>query len=154
MDNIDLFNLTDKIEVVNTDGINGISINKNDTIVLSGMGTKTIIDILSNKELSDTIIVSSNNNLEELRRFMVDIGYCINDEVYVVEHNIHYVIIEFITGYKKYSDYDYILGPIVINDNEYKKYILNKYTDLFNKIPNNHMKLKKYYQGLVNYINS
>jgi len=98
IDNINLYNLKDKIEVIVTDGINGIKINKEDTIVLSGMGTQTIIDILTNQNLSNNIIISSNNHLEELRKFMVKIGYYIDNEVYIVEHNIHYVIIKFKKG--------------------------------------------------------
>lgn len=152
MDNINLYNLKDKIEVMVTDGINGINIDAEDTIVLSGMGTKTIIDILSNKVLSDNMIISSNNHLEELRRFMISIGYYIDNEIYILEHNIHYVIIKFKKGKKKYNKYDYILGPIVIDNLEYRKYILNHYKNLFDKIPNNHSDLKNKYLEIIKYI--
>ena len=152
IDNINLYNLNDKIKVVVTDGINGININKEDTIVLSGMGTKTIIDILSNKMLSNDIIISSNNHLEELRRFMISIGYYIDEEIYILEHGIHYVIIKFKKGKKEYNKYEYILGPVVINDIEYRKYILNHYKSLLDKIPNNHSDLRNNYIELINYI--
>lgn len=151
-DNISKYHLEEKITTIITDGINGINIDANDTLVLSGMGTKTIIDILSNKKLSNTIIISSNNNLEELRRFMVSIGYYINNEMYIFEHNIHYVIIKFIKGYKEYNDYDYLLGPIAIKDNNYKTYILNHYNNIYNKIPKTNNTLKKYYQNIINYV--
>lgn len=123
--NINKYHLTNRIETIVTDGINGININKNDTIILSGMGTSTIIDILNNKELPNTIIISSNNNLEHLRRFMVSIGYIINNEIYVYEKGIHYIIIKFIKGNIIYNDYEYILGPIVIKNKNFKKYIFN-----------------------------
>ena len=142
--NINKYHLTNKIETIVTDGINGININKNDTIILSGMGTSTIIDILINKELPNTIIISSNNNLEHLRRFMVSIGYIINNEIYVYEKGIHYIIIKFIKGNIIYNDYEYILGPIVIKDKNFKKYILNHYTNILNKLPNNN-ELVNYY---------
>ena len=151
-ENISRYNLNDKIETIITDGINNIKINKEDTIVISGMGTYTIIDILNNKELSDTIIISSNNHLEELRRFMISIGYYINNEVYILEHGIHYVIIKFIKGNREYNDYDYILGPIVIKDNNYKKYILSHYKDILNKIPSKNDGLLNYYNKIINYI--
>ncbi len=150
--NISKFDLNDKIDVVVTDGINNIDINNDDTIVLSGMGTKTIIDILNNKQLADNIIISSNNDLEKLRRFMVCIGYYIDNEVYVIDAKIHYVIIKFVKGSKEYNDYEYILGPIVIKDNNFKKYILNHYKNIFNKIPNTNISLKSYYQNIINYI--
>ena len=149
--NINKYHLTNRIETIVTDGINGININKNDTIILSGMGTSTIIDILNNKELPNTIIISSNNNLEHLRRFMVSIGYIINNEIYVYEKGIHYIIIKFIKGNIIYNDYEYILGPIVIKNKNFKKYILNHYTNILNKLPNNN-ELINYYQKLIDYI--
>ncbi len=151
-DNIHKYRLDDKIETMVTDGIDNIKINKEDTIVLSGMGTNTIIDILSNKELSDTIIISSNNDLEGLRRFIVSIGYYIDNEVYVIEHDIHYVIIKFMRGNKEYSDYDYILGPMVIKNKDYRDYLLNKYHGILGKIPNEHVKLLTYYKRLIAYL--
>ena len=152
IDNINSYNLKDKIEVMVTDGINGIKINVDDTIVLSGMGAKTITDILSNKNLPNNIIISSNNHLEELRRFMVGIGYYIDDEVYILEHDIHYVIIKFKKGIKEYNEFDYILGPIVIRDNQYKKYIIKHYNNLLNKFPSKYIALRNYYEKLIQYI--
>lgn len=153
IDNVKSFNLTNKIEIKVTNGLNDIDVNKNDTIVISGMGTNTIIDILSNKKLSDTLIISSNNHLEELRRFIVGLGYYIDDEVYVLEHGIHYVIIKFIKGNREYNDYDYILGPIVINDISYIKYILNHYKGILSKIPDKNVELRNNYQNIIDYIN-
>lgn len=152
IDNINSYNLKDKIEVMVTDGINGIKINTDDTIVLSGMGAKTIIDILSNKNLPNNIIISSNNHLEELRRFMIGIGYHINNEVYILEHDIHYVIIKFEKGIKEYNEFEYLLGPIVINDVSYQKHILNHYKNILNKIPNKHMNIRDYYTEIIKYI--
>ena len=152
INNISKYNLTNKIETIITDGINGILINKEDTIIISGMGTKTIIDILNNKDLSNTIIISSNNNLENLRRFMVSIGFYIDNEIYVYEHNIPYVIIKFIKGNKEYNDYEYLLGSIVINDKNYKNYILNHYDEILTKIPKKNKELIEYYQNIINYV--
>ena len=152
IENISKYKLNDKIETIITDGINNIKINKEDTIVISGMGTNTIIDILSNKVLSDTIIISSNNHLEELRRYMVSIGYYIDNEVYVLENGIHYVIIRFIKGNIEYNDYDYILGPIAIKDNDYKNYILSHYQKILCKIPEKHIELINYYQKIIEYL--
>ena len=151
-ENISKYKLDNKIETIVTDGINNIDISKDDTIILSGMGTNTIIDILSDKELSDTIIISSNNHLEDLRRFMVSIGYYITNEVYVFEHDINYIIIKFKKGSKEYTDFDYILGPIAIKDNNYRNYILNHYKDILIKIPNNHVDIINKYKKIIDYI--
>src|SRR5574344_332090 len=46
--NIKKYNLTDKIETIVSDGIKNIQIKNNSVIVISGMGTHTIIDIVKN----------------------------------------------------------------------------------------------------------
>ena len=55
------------VKTLLTDGIENIEINSNDIIVIAGMGTTTIKHILENKKLSNTLIISSNNQLYELR---------------------------------------------------------------------------------------
>lgn len=152
LDNIKKFHLEDKISVMVADGIKGISINKHDTVVLSGMGTSTIINILTSKQLPDKIIVSSHNHLEELRRFVVGLGYKINNEIYILEHNIPYIIIKFVKGKENYNNYEYILGPIVIRDVNYKEYILNKYIERLKKIPEQNKDIRNYYLTLINYL--
>ena len=154
LENIKMYNLLDKIEVMVTDGINGISINNDDTLILSGMGTNTIKSILSNQVLCNTIIISSNNNLDELRYFMVDLGYKIINEVYVEENNIHYVIIKFIKGKVEYSKLDYLLGPIVKYDKDYQKYIYKHYQDLLDKVPDKYDELRNSYKSIINYLDN
>ena len=152
IDNINTYNLTDKIRVIVTNGLDNINIEDDTTIIISGMGTNTIIDILSGKILSNNLIISSNNNLEDLRRFVVKQGYYIADEVYVEEHGIHYVIIKFKKGKKIYNDYEYLLGSIVSKDKNYMKYILYYYQNILDKIPIDHYDLRNYYQKIINYI--
>lgn len=152
INNISLYNLNGKIDVLVTNGLEGIDVNEQDTIVISGMGTNTIINILTNAKLSDTLIISSNNNLEKLRKFIVSLGYYIDNEVYILEHGIHYVIIKFKKGIKEYNEFDYLIGPIVQNDQKYKKNLLIKYKNLINKIPNKHKDLKKRYKDIINYL--
>lgn len=138
------------INVKLTDGLNDIKIKKTDTIIISGMGTETIKKILS-INICNEIIVSSNNKLEELRRFIVSKGYYISDEVFVLENNKPYIIIKFKPGKRNYSAYDYILGP-VINDREYFLYIKTKYEEILNKIPKMYYQKIEYYQNLINYL--
>lgn len=150
--NVKMYGLLDKIEIMVTDGINGIVLNQNDTLVLSGMGTNTIKSILSDQILCNTIIISSNNNLDELRYFMVDLGYKIINEVYVEENNIHYVIIKFIKGKIEYNKLDYLLGPIVKYDKDYQRYMCNYYQKLLDKIPDKYVKLRDSYKNIINYL--
>ncbi len=139
------------IDTLCTDGLNGIDIKKNDTIVISGMGTDSIIKIL-NRDINNDLVISSNNHLERLRRYVVSLGYYIDKEVFVMDNNKPYVIIKFKKGKKKYHDYDYIIGP-TIKDEDYFNYLKNKYTKILNSIPNNYRDKIKYYQDLINEIN-
>jgi len=77
--NIERF-ATTGIKLVCSDGLEKIS-DEYDTLVISGMGTNTIIHILKEQVLPNNIILSSNNNLYELRQFMNNLGYKIVKEV-------------------------------------------------------------------------
>lgn len=139
------------IPVLCTDGLSGINIKDYDTIVISGMGTDTIIKIL-NKDISNDLVISSNNHIERLRRYIVSIGYFIDKELFVMDNDKPYVIIKFKKGKMNYTDYDYIIGPI-IKDKDYFDYLINKYTKILNSIPNNYQDKIKYYQDLIKEIN-
>ena len=136
------------IETMCTDGLKNINISKEDTIVISGMGADTIIKILSNIKIDNDLIISSNNNLEKLRRNICSKGYYIEKELFVKEKNISYVIIKFKKGKEYYNDFEYIIGP-KINDNEYFNYMINEYNDILNKIPKKYEDEKKYYEKLI-----
>ena len=73
--NISSNNLIDKIETKLTDGLNDIKINKDDYFVIAGMGTSTIKHILEHDNLSDNLIIASNNEIDKLRRFVVGLVY-------------------------------------------------------------------------------
>lgn len=137
------------IDYMVTDGLNNIDIKKSDTIIISGMGTDTIINIL-NKEITNDLIISSNNHLEKLRRYIVTMNYYIDKEIFIIENNKPYVIIKFKYGKKDYTDYDYILG--INYDKNYLDYIKNKYINILNKIPDKYKDKKNYYNNLINEI--
>ncbi len=140
--NIKRFNV-DNIELKLTDGLNGININLDDYIVLAGMGTTTIINILYNKSLSDNLIISSNNQLFELRQFITSIGYIIDNEEFIEENDKKYIIIKFKRGNKKYTKLDLVYGPIVKNNIKYLTYELEKLECISNKIVNSSSIVKK-----------
>lgn len=132
--NIEKYNCTNKIETVLTDGLTDIEIDKDDNIVICGMGTLTILDILKTNTLSDTLIISSNNHIDKLRKVVVELGYYIDSEIFVVDKNKPYVIIKFKRGTKKYSQIDYLIGPILKNNIEYKKHLNQKYSIILKSI--------------------
>ena len=80
-DNFKKYNLI--IDTLVTDGLNNIDISKYDTVIISGMGTHTILKILQDKQLPNTLIISSNNNIEQLRKGIIKLNYYIDNELYI-----------------------------------------------------------------------
>lgn len=126
--NIEKYNVKDRVKVLLQDGIK--SVDKDvDTIVISGMGTSTIIDILSgNKENLNNIkniIISSNNDYYKLRYEMMILGFSIRDEKFIKDRNKYYLIIDFTKGNIKYSKKELEYGPVLLNGNDsvYKEYL-------------------------------
>lgn len=131
--NVKLYGLEDKIKVSLSDGLNLIT-SDIDTVVISGLGSNTIIDIIR-KDLDKIknvkhFIISSNNDYYYLRKNMNDLGFIINKEEMIYDKK-YYLIIDFIYGNKKYSDFDLKYGPILKEscNSIYKDYLL----DLKNK---------------------
>ncbi len=127
------------IEVSLNDGLENILVKENQTVVIAGMGSKSIIDIVKDKKISN-LIVQSNNKLDFLRKKITKMGYFISDEKIVYEKNKFYVVIKFKNGHKKYSFYDYLLGPIILsnkveNKKEYFTYLTNKYENIYQSYP-------------------
>ena len=147
--NIKKFNLEDKIETKLTNGLTDINVKENDNIVISGMGTYTILEILKTNNLSNTLIISSNNNIDILRKEVINLGYYIDSEIFIIDKNKPYIIIKFIKGIKKYSKLDILLGPILKNSMEYKKYIIKKYKNILNNISKKKILLKLKYRIII-----
>ena len=147
--NIKKYNLENKIETKLTNGLRDVKVKKSDNIVISGMGTFTILDILETNKLSDILIISSNNNIDILRKEVIDLGYHIDSEIFLIDRGKPYIIIKFIKGTKKYTKLDIFLGPILRNNLEYRKYIINKYKNILNNIPKRKLFLRLKYRIII-----
>ena len=143
IDNINKYNLNDKIEVVVSDGLKNINLKDNNTVVISGMGATTIINIIKNSNYKKiyNLIIQSNNDLYLIRKKITKLGFYIEDEINIKDRNKYYTIIKFKKGNKKYKYYEYLYG-INLNNKEYIKYLVNKKRDIIKKIPNKRV-LKK-----------
>lgn len=150
INNIKKYNLENKIETKLTDGLIDIKINKKDNIVICGMGTTTILNILkTNNELSNTLIISSNNNIDILRKEVVKLGFYIDTELFIIDKKKPYIIIKFKKGFRKYNLNDYIFGPILKNNIEYRKYLIKKYKSIMKKVPCKNILVKIKYILLI-----
>lgn len=137
--NISANNLENRIETKLTDGLNDVELSKDDFIVISGMGTNTIIKILKPYlDSINNIIIQSNRDLESLRAFMLKNGFGIKEEKIVYDER-YYTFIHFLKMKVKYDDIDIWLGPVIRNSNNYDYfiYLKSKYQKISLNIPEN-----------------
>ena len=154
-ENIKKQGLNKKIKTVLKDGLDSYE-NGVDTVILSGLGTTTIIDILEKgkENLIDIkrIIISSNNDYLKLRKSVSNLGFYIKDETIILDKDKYYPIIVFEKGIKKYKDLEYKYGPMLLKDNsdifksylkQNKKKLINIYNNLSSKYLIKKLKIKK-----------
>ena len=114
-----------------SNGLQNIKENEADTLVLSGMGTHTILEILNSTKLRfNKIITISNNYHYILRNKMNELNYKVDKELIIKENNKYYNLILFTEGTKKYSQKELLLGLNQVDSkqyNEYLNHLLKKY---------------------------
>ena len=115
-----------------------------DTIVIAGMGGDTIIDILNDDlEKLDNIknlVISPQSEWKKTREFICELGFIIEDEIIIEEHNKFYLIIKFVKGNKKYSSTELEYGPILLKTKskgfiKYYKLLLEEKIKILKKVP-------------------
>lgn len=149
-ENIKKYNLEDEITLEKADGVSKIN-DEVDTVVIAGMGSSTINDIINNdlKKLKNVkkIIISSHTSSFELRENMNKKCFKIIDEAVVFDKGKYYEIIVYSNGYEKLSKLDMKYGPIISKrkDEITKAYFNERYLkliEIYKKIPNGNKKLK------------
>ena len=136
--NIEKYSFLNKIELKLQDGL-GILDKDIDTVIISGMGEETIVDILNQgKEYLKQVkrlIISSNNKFPLIRKKILKMGFILNDEKIIYEEGKYYIIMEFVKGDKEYSEEELFFGPILLNnkDDMFYKYF-NYLRDVDKKI--------------------
>ncbi|MCI7083135.1 MAG: class I SAM-dependent methyltransferase [Tenericutes bacterium] len=117
-----------------SDGLSNIKEGEADTVVLSGMGTHTILEILNNTKLRfKKVITISNNYHDILRTKMNDLNYKIDRELIIKENNKYYNLILFKEGNNDLTRKEILLGKNHIDDNlynDYLNYLKNKYLSI------------------------
>ncbi len=135
-------------------GLDVIKHNEVDTIIISGMGGNTILNILKKNKLKyiKKIVIQSNTDIPLIRKYINKLGYTIKNEQLIIDKNIYYIIITFTKGKHKYTKKELYFGPILLKENNdlfnKKKAIeLNKLEEILKKIPSKKIitkyKLKK-----------
>ncbi len=144
--NIKREKLENEIEVRLGDGLDTYSDDVN-TVIISGMGGRSIIGILKYKmnivKKIDTFILSPNNYQIDVKKFLTKNGFYIDDEVLVKEKKFIYQILVFKKGKRHYTKRDYFFGPILLQKkgslfNEYYSRELKSREILLNLLPKNY----------------
>lgn len=131
--NVEKYNLEKKTSFFVTDGLKEIPYQKEDVIVIAGMGAHTIIDILKKEQkLFQNLILSAHKDIPYLRKEMVKMGYKIIEEKAVLDKK-WYIIMHFKKGKVDYCKIDYILGPFAKQNKEYIKYLKEKEEEISKK---------------------
>lgn len=124
------------IETVLSDGICDVNLKGINTLVISGMGTSTILHILSdNSKLKNInkLLLQSNNDHEYLRRNLNNIGYYLEDESYTYDKGKWYVTCKFIKSNEKNTEDVIKYG--LLNNYEYNEYLLKYEDNIIKRIP-------------------
>lgn len=134
--NIKKYNLEDKIETIISDGLKNINIPLNNTVIICGMGTNTILNIIENSDINklDNLIIQSNNDLYILRKQLVKKGFYIDNEINIEDKNKYYTIIKFKKGIKECNYFEYKYG-INLTNKEFIKYLIKKNKKIINNLP-------------------
>ena len=131
------------IETVLSDGIKDVNLKGINTLVISGMGTSTILHILSDSNKLKNInklLLQSNNDHEDLRRNLNKIGYYLEDETYTFDKGKWYVTCKFVKSEHKNSEDVIKYG--LLNNVEYNKYLLDYEEKIVKRIPWKSIKAK------------
>lgn len=132
--NIKDHHLEDKIQIFINDGLKNIEVKENSTVVIAGMGTSTILEIIKNSSLDNiqNFVIQSNNDHPLLRKEITrKYPYYIKDEITFIDRKKTYVIIKFSKGKQIYKTKDYYLGPILKNKNDIET--ISYYESLYKK---------------------
>ena len=114
--NARLAGLSSKIKIMKADGVPNIPLDGKTDIVIAGMGGTLIEEIVERadlKKISDTrLILQPMRNTAELRKYLCENGFSIEDEMLSREKDrIYEVICASYDGEKhNYSDLDLVLG--------------------------------------------
>lgn len=131
------------IKTVLSDGIEKIDLKDINTLIISGMGTSTILHILHDKKKLKKInklIIQANNDHYILRENLNEKGYYLKEESYTYDKNKWYVTSLFVKSDNK-NTID-VLKYGFLNNEEYNDYLLKKNYEILKKIPFSSFKAK------------
>lgn len=138
---VEVYNLTEKIELRLSDGLDDFADGEVNEIVVAGMGGLLISQFvertkwLKNRDVH--LILQPMTHEEELRKKLFDNGFIIDNEVVAEDTDKLYIIISayYYGDATAYSDLDLIVGRLPLNQDDLsKKYLVKIYTKYNKKL--------------------
>ncbi|MBE6804283.1 MAG: SAM-dependent methyltransferase [Ruminococcaceae bacterium] len=132
-------NLTDKIELRLSDGLDNFKENEVEEIAVAGMGGLLISSFIERtiwlKNSDIHLILQPMTHIEELRKTLFDNDFIIDNEVVAEDGDKLYIIISayYYGDATAYTDLDLIVGRLTLNDDELSKNYLAKIYTKYNK---------------------
>lgn len=156
--NIVLNGVENKIKLYLTDGLSNVTDYIN-TIIISGMGTDTIMGILNNYNNLNNInkiIISSHNKYIHMRKFLNQIGFIIVDEEYIDDKNKMYLVMTAKKSSKKNTSNEINYGLKLKKNVFFYEWYLKKILLLLKEVPKystRYQELEKEIEIIKEYIN-
>lgn len=108
-----------------------------DTVIISGMGTSSILNILDNPYLEkiNKLVIQSNNDYYLLRKEIIKLGFVISNEEVIIDNDKFYINIVFVRGIRDYNEEELMYGTNeMINKKTYYKYLIDKNEMILNQV--------------------
>ena len=156
IDNIKLHKLDKKIEARLGNGLEVLKTSDDiDTVLISGMGTSTIVSIIDNPYFKKIkkLVIQSNNDHEILRTELINKGFKITNEDILEDSNKTYINIVFEKGNTKYNKNEIKYGPFLIKNKMYLDYRIDYLNKILNKIPNNKLFIRHSLKNEIRLLN-
>ncbi len=133
--------LSDRAEVVCTDGLDGVDLRRNDVVVMAGLGGNNIRDIIARIIQRDgdilkgvTFILQPQKSIPELREYLSANGFDISDEECCFESGFYYCVlcVKYTGVPYELTDRELYYGPVMMTKfgerKEYKEFLDRVYS--------------------------
>ncbi len=146
--NIAIHGLSDKIETIQSNGMDKLKDNMVEGAIISGMGGDLIVDILSrgkNIKGIKELVLSPHRRVDLVRKFLLENNWEIVDEKMLIDSGKYYTIIKALKnnkGLHMYSDVELKYGKILLDNKDlilkgYLEKEYSKFADIFEKMKAN-----------------
>ena len=132
--NIEREGFSDKIKVIQSDGMEKFTSGMAESVIIAGMGGELIVNILKKSAVNDTVeefILSPHKRLDLVRKFIIENGWRIIKEDMIVDSGKYYTVLKAVKGVEKipYSEEEYMYGRCLLDEknNILKEYLEKEY---------------------------